>query len=120
MVKCLLPLILLPLAGCAFSPPFPAPAVPMALKVPVFEPVYCRAPALDLPGLPIAELTTASAPAETMRAYAATVALLKGAVRERDAVIAGCEDPAGVSTQAAQGQNRANGASASVRGGVQK
>lgn len=98
MVRRLLPLILVPLAGCAFSPPFwAAPAVPLEVQVPVTEPVYCRAHAGAPPELPIASLTAASAPADTMRAYAATVILLKGLVRERDALIAGCAAPAGES-----------------------
>jgi hypothetical protein len=117
MVTCLLPLILVLLAGCAFSPPSPRPAVPVTVKVPVLEPVYCKTPRLDLPELPIAELTAASAPAETMRAYAATVALLKGALRERDAVISGCADPAGNSTGGTGGKSSDT---ASARGGAQK
>lgn len=120
MVKCLLPLILVPLAGCAFSPPFPPPAVPVTVKVPVFQPIYCKAPRLDSPALPIADLTPVSAPAETIRAYAATVVLLKGAVRERDSVIASCEDPAGDSTESAKGDNPAGSTSASAPSGAQK
>jgi len=95
MVMRLLPLILVPLVGCAFSPPFlSAPAVPVAVQVPVYEPVYCQVHVGAPPGLPIASLTAKSAPADTMRAYAATVILLKGLVRERDALIAGCAAPA--------------------------
>jgi hypothetical protein len=94
MVKRLLPLILLPLAGCAFSPPFLSPpAVPVEVRVPVYQPVYCTAHAAAPPRLPIASLTAVSPPADTMRAYAATVILLKGLVRERDALIAGCAAP---------------------------
>jgi hypothetical protein len=94
MVKRLLPLILVLLAGCAFSPPFlSAPAVPVEVDVPVFEPVYCQPPRSTRPALPIASLTPASAPADTLRAYAATIILLKGLVRERDALIAGCSEP---------------------------
>jgi hypothetical protein len=95
MVKRLLPLILVLLAGCAFSPPFlSAPAVPMKVEVPVFEPVYCQAPQTAPPALPIASLTPATAPADTMRAYVATVIVLKGLVHERDTLIAGCAEPA--------------------------
>ncbi len=50
MVTRLLPLILVPLVGCAFSPPFlSAPAVPVEVHVPVYEPVYCQAHA-TVPG----------------------------------------------------------------------
>jgi len=103
MVKRLLPLILVLLAGCAFSPPFPAgPAGPMVVNVPVIEPVYCQAPQLVAPALPIASLTAASAPADTMRAYVATVILLKGLVHERDALLAGCEEPSSAPPEAPQ------------------
>lgn len=104
MVKRLLPLSLVLLAGCAFSPPFfSAPAVPVEVEVPVIEPVYCQPPPSRRPALPIAALTAASAPADTLRAYAATVILLKGLVRERDALIAGCAEPASAPSGAAQG-----------------
>jgi hypothetical protein len=112
MVKRLLPLILVLLAGCAFSPPFfSAPAVPMEVDVPVFEPVYCQAPHSTRPALPIASLTPASPPADTLRAYAATVILLKGLVRERDALIAGCSEPA----SAPSGSPRSGNVGDSVR-----
>ena len=42
----------------------------------------------------MAELKRGTAPADTIRAYAATVVILKAAVRERDAVLAGCAKPA--------------------------
>jgi hypothetical protein len=66
---------------------------PIEVKVPVATPVYCRVAQLARPVLPIAELKMDSAPPDTIRAYAATVAILKGAVRERDLVIAGCAPP---------------------------
>ena len=78
------------IAGCAAGAP-PAPAAhPLMVQVPVLHETPCPAPALAEPTLPIAGLKPASAPADTMRAYAAAVAILKGAVRERDAVLAGC------------------------------
>jgi hypothetical protein len=79
----------LALAGCAVSAP--APAVrPLMVQVPVLHETPCSAPTLAEPALPIAGLRPESPPADTMRAYAAAVAILKGAVRERDAVLAGC------------------------------
>jgi hypothetical protein len=77
-------------AGCAVGSA-PAPVVrPLMVRVPVLHETPCPMPALADPALPIAGLKPASAPADTMRAYAAAVAILKGAVRERDAVLAGC------------------------------
>ncbi|HEY2526084.1 MAG TPA: hypothetical protein VGI29_13550 [Candidatus Binataceae bacterium] len=60
------------------------------VQVPVLHETPCPAPALADPTLPLAALKPQSPPADTMRAYAAAVAILKGAVRERDAVLAGC------------------------------
>jgi hypothetical protein len=93
MVKCVLPLILVLTAGCAITPPSISPAMPVTVKVPVEVPVYCEAPPLAHPQLPIARLNAASPAADTIRSWAATVVLLKGAVEERDAVIAGCVRP---------------------------
>jgi hypothetical protein len=93
MVKCLLPLILVAATGCASAPPFSVLARPFEVRVPVATPVYCRPPVLARPGLPIAALRGESSAADTIRSYAATVVILKGAVRERDAVIAGCGAP---------------------------
>jgi hypothetical protein len=77
-------------AGCAVGAT-PAPVVrPLMVRVPVLHETPCPIPALANPALPIAGLKPVSAPADTMRAYAAAVAILKGAVRERDAVLAGC------------------------------
>jgi hypothetical protein len=106
MVRRLLPLILVLAAGCAFSPPFSAPAVPVEVKVPVYRPVYCQAPPRVVPELPIAALSPTTDPADTMRAYVATVIVLKGMVRERDALIAGCAEPPSAPAGAAQGGNR--------------
>ncbi len=93
MVRRLLPPLLALLAGCASSPPAIAPAAPVTVKVPILRPLPCDPPRLGRPALPIAGLRAGSAPADTVRAYAATVAILKGAVAERDAVIAGCAAP---------------------------
>jgi hypothetical protein len=100
MVRRLLPLFPLLLAGCALSPPFFSPATPLEVKVPVYEPVYCTPPAVVNPDLPIASLSAASAPADTIRAYAATVVVLKGTVRELNTLIEGCEEPAGATGSA--------------------
>ena len=80
------------IAGCASMPP--PILTPVEVKVPVATPVYCDVGKLDKPALPLSALKADSAPADTIRAYAATVAILKGAVQERDSVIAGCAAPA--------------------------
>jgi hypothetical protein len=78
------------LAGCAAGAG-PAPTVrPLMVQVPVLHETPCPVPALADPALPLAGVGPESPPADTMRAYAAAVAILKGAVRERDAVLAGC------------------------------
>jgi hypothetical protein len=77
-------------AGCAAGAPAAPTVRPLIVQVPVLHETPCPAPALADPALPIAGLMAASPPADTMRAYAAAVAILKGAVRERDAVLAGC------------------------------
>ncbi len=80
----------LALAGCA-SGASPAPlARPLTVQVPMLRQIPCPAATLADPPLPIAQLKPDSPPADTMRAYAAAVAILKGAVRERDAMLAGC------------------------------
>lgn len=100
MVKRLLPFYPLLLAGCALSPPFFSPATPLEVKVPVYEPVYCTPPAVANPALPIAALSAVSAPADTIRAYAASVVVLKATVRELKSLIEGCEEPAGPTARA--------------------
>ncbi len=107
MVKRLLPLNLVLLGACAIAPPSKPLVKPTTVEVPVYQPVRCPAPNLTRPAMPIAKLKADSTPADTMRAYAATVAILKGAVRERDEVIAGCvnpvkEQPPGLSTPPAE------------------
>jgi hypothetical protein len=86
-------------AGCAPGAVPPPPEVVTA-SVPIAAPVYCDVPQLSRPALPIAALTSASQPADTVRAYAASVALLKSAVVERDAILAGCAAPAAPSPSA--------------------
>jgi len=82
------------IAGCAAGAR-PAPVVrPLMVRVPVLHETACPAPSLTHPALPIAGLRPGSSPADTMRAYAAAVTILKGAVRERDAMLAGCARPA--------------------------
>jgi hypothetical protein len=99
MVKVLFILIGTPLLLASCASPQPAPILtPMAVNVPVATPVYCTVAKLDKPAMPISTLKADSAPADTMRAYAATVAILKGAVEERDSVIAGCAPPADAHT----------------------
>ena len=79
----------LAIAGCAAGAR-PAPPAPLMVQVPVLHQMPCPAPTLARPALPLAGLEAGSPPADTIRAYAAAVAILKGAVRERDAVLAGC------------------------------
>jgi hypothetical protein len=80
------------ICGCASAPPPPI-LTPIEVKVPVATPVYCQVAKLDKPALPIAALKSDSAPEDTIRAYAATVAILKGAVRQRDLALQGCAAP---------------------------
>jgi hypothetical protein len=63
------------------------------VRVPVYEPVYCGSGTPARPALPIAGLNPNSRPAETIKAYAASVALLKGAVIQLDSLLAGCAGP---------------------------
>ncbi len=81
------------LAGCAAAHQ-DSIATPVTVEIPVATPVYCSPPPMDKPALALAALSANSTPADTIRAYAATVAILKGAVTERDDVIAGCAKPA--------------------------
>ncbi len=79
------------LAGCGAREL--APSVPVRVEVPVAAPVYCSVPAMEKPALPLAALGNVSSPADTIRAYAESVAILKGAVVQRDLVLAGCAPP---------------------------
>ena len=65
----------------------------MLVNIPIATPIYCDVPALQSPSLAIASLTADSPPADTIRDYAATVDVLKSAVRERDAILKGCQAP---------------------------
>jgi len=91
------------ISGCAAEQPQPI-LTPIEVKVPVATPVYCQVAKLDKPELPISALKTDSAPADTIRAYAATVAILKGAVLQRELAIEGCAAPAGGQDATAQPQ----------------
>jgi hypothetical protein len=94
-------LALLPaLAACATCPP-PVPR-PVMVKVPIATPIYCSPPELARPALPIVALTAGSDPAETVRAYAESVAILKGAVTQRDELLDGCRPPASAKMAAAR------------------
>jgi len=79
------------LAGCATCPP-PAPR-PVRVEVPIMTPVYCPLPAMQRPTLPVADLSADSSPADTVRAYAESIVILKGAVAQRDELIDGCRRP---------------------------
>jgi hypothetical protein len=83
----------LAITGCAAVATPPPPVAPVKVEVPVLRQIPCPLPKLDDPALPLAALTLDSPPADTVRAYAASVAILKGAVRERDALLAGCARP---------------------------
>jgi hypothetical protein len=88
------------LLGCGAQSPQPI-LTPLEVKVPVATPVYCEVGKLAKPELPIAALKPDSAAADTVRAYAATVAILKGAVRQRDLLLQGCGAPASAPVPAA-------------------
>ncbi len=106
--------IALVLSGCSAHPQLIA--TPIEVKVPVPTPIYCSVPKLAKPALPIAALKEDSAPADTIREYAATVALLKGAVEERDDALAGCVPPANSQTSVAA---PSSGESAGANGDAQ-
>jgi hypothetical protein len=111
VVKLSIFLMTIPLliAGCASEPPEPIPT-PIEVKLPISVHIYCSGSKLDKPALSIAKLKADSSPADTIRAYAATVAILKGAVKERDAALAGCAAPASAPTRAAATLSQAAGA----------
>jgi hypothetical protein len=79
-------------SGCATEGALPPP-VPVTVDVPVPEPVYCAAQIPARPSLAISTLSESSSPADTIRAYAASVVILKGAVEELDKILAGCTRP---------------------------
>jgi hypothetical protein len=107
------------LAGCAGASIAPAPR-PVMVEVPVPTLVYCAAPAPTRPVLAIASLDSDSPPADTVRAYAASVMVLKAAVVERDSILRGCAAPAdaaapsgGIEVGGAGGAGSADGGAAS-------
>ena len=85
------------LSACATVAP---PAAPRAItvEIPIATPIYCDVPTLNPPILPIATLTPDYPPADTVRSYAASVDVLKSAVRERDALLQGCAPPPATTT----------------------
>lgn len=85
--------------GCA-TRPAPVPPAPFTVDVPVPEPVYCSAQAPARPALPISALSESSSPADTIRAYAASVIILKGAVEQLARILAGCTRPPSASAPA--------------------
>ena len=89
LVTCALGALLV--AGCAAEVPPPPETV--TAEVPVMTPVYCNVQIPAKPALPLASLTPDSVPADTVRAYAASVALLKAAVVERDSLLRSCQAP---------------------------
>ena len=93
MVKCVLPLTLVLVTGCASAPPIDVVARTITVKVPIYQSVYCDPPELGDPELPVSALQPGTTPAKTMRAFAGSIVILKGAVRERDEIIKGCERP---------------------------
>jgi hypothetical protein len=100
MVKMMMAVAAIALVGCSAQSP-QSILTPLEVQVPVATPVYCEVGKLTKPELPIAALKPNSAPDDTVRAYAATVAVLKGAVRQRDLVLQGCAAPATVPAPAA-------------------
>jgi len=78
--------VALALAGCAAR-------APEVVDVPVVKHVYCDPGDTIFPELPIAKLKPDAAPADTIRAYASTVAILKGEVIRRDILLDSCRAP---------------------------
>ena len=94
MVRRLLPLCLVLGTGCASAPPIMV-GRPVEVRVPIYEPAYCAVTIPGRPALPIAGLRPDSNPAAEVKAYAASVALLKAAVLEREDLLAACVKPTG-------------------------
>ena len=103
MVKCVLPLTLVLVTGCASAPPIDVVARTITVKVPMYQSVYCDPPSLGNPELPVSALRPGTPPAATMRAFAGSIVILKGAVHERDEIIKGCEKPAAPSDAKSNG-----------------
>jgi hypothetical protein len=116
MVKVFFTLMAAPLLLATCASPQAGPILtPLAVNVPIATPVYCAVAKLDKPTLPISTLKADSAPADTMRAYAATVAILKGAVQERDSVLAGCVAPASSPPTSSSGDRTSGTATAGAK-----
>jgi hypothetical protein len=77
-------LAILSLAGCAASPAVRTQVV--RVPVPIVQP--CRAPSVPArPALPIAALAATSSPAQVMRAYVVSVAMLEGYIEQLEALL---------------------------------
>ncbi len=77
-------LAMLSLAGCAASPAVRTQVV--RVPVPIVQP--CPAPSVPArPALPIAALAATSSPAQVMRAYVVSVAMLEGYVEQLEALL---------------------------------
>jgi hypothetical protein len=104
-------LILCAALACGCARAAQGPPVPVTVEVPVPQPVWCALPPPARPVLPISHLAADSPPADTMRAYAATVVILKAAVVEREDLLRACAPPAD-SAQSPAGAIGAGGAAA--------
>ena len=78
--------VALAITGCAAQRP-------QTVDVPVVKHVYCDPGDTVFPELPLAKLAPDAAPADTIRAYASTVAILKGEVERRDILLDSCRAP---------------------------
>jgi hypothetical protein len=75
---------MLALAGCAASPAVHTQVV--RVPVPIVQP--CPAPSVPArPALPIAALAATSTPAQAMRAYVVSVAVLEGYAEQLEALL---------------------------------
>ena len=84
-------LAMLALAGCAASPAVRTQVV--RVPVPIVQP--CPAPSVPArPALPIAALAATSSPAQVMRAYVVSVAMLEGYVEQLEALLGVQRKPA--------------------------
>jgi hypothetical protein len=81
--------IILSLAGCASR----SEAIPLSVARMVPYHVYCDVTPPAKPKLPIADLKLDAPPAENQRAYAQSIAILKSAVEQRDALLKSCRAP---------------------------
>lgn len=82
---------MLALAGCAASPVVRTQVV--RVPVPIVQP--CPTPSVPArPALPIAALAATSSPAQVMRAYVVSVAMLEGYVEQLEALLGVQRKPA--------------------------